>query len=475
LHDLRGAHTYLEQAILVTRDPVAEAELHERAVVVAGEAALFARALEHAEAAVDIYEQRGDRLGVIRARARQATVHHMEHHEQIAITVLRDLIAEAADLGPTPEIAQAKTELARALMLSGSTAEATSLCDEVLADQAVATDDVLLEAIITKGTALTNEGRVIEAEALLRGAIPIADANRNLPAALRSRNNLRVLLQWSNLRDALALGRELRDLALKYGQRGWILHGVASANDVTFRLGDWDATEVDVIADFGDPGDFYATWLQLQARRIEVYRGDPEVLVRLIDEALQTPAVSNSSQAVAWNLAAKADALVAAGRFEDAFATAHEGWQRSGENELGLIAGVFAAAGAGHPEWIGQARAAQRDFSRVASGQAFLAMCDSLVAALGGDWESARESFLRAESLLEEVGEGTLLARLRLAVGHLASGRFPEADAGLAAARAWFAERGADAYATRYLAAAARPVARPRAAPEPAAAVRSGE
>lgn len=91
-------------------------------------------------------------------------------------------------------------------------------------------------------------------------------------------------------------------------------------------------------------------------------------------------------------------------------------------------------------------------------------VCDALVGALGGNWETARTSLLRAEKLLDEVGEGTLLARFRLAVGHLAAGRFPEADAGLAKARAWFAERGAAAYAEAYEANAVRPLAPVRAA-----------
>jgi len=136
--------------------------------------------------AAALFVEGGDRRGMIEARARQASVHHMEHHDQLAITALRTLLADAADLGPTPEIAHAQTELARALMLAGSI-ESVAWCDRVLEHPEVAAPDVLLEALVNKGTALTTAGRVLESEALLRGVIAIADARTNLDAGLRAR------------------------------------------------------------------------------------------------------------------------------------------------------------------------------------------------------------------------------------------------------------------------------------------------
>ncbi len=469
LHDLVGALASLEQALLVTPDPVERASLHERALVVGGDAAEFGRALDHGEQAVSLYQERGDRLGVVRTRARQATVHHMEHHDQLAITMLRELIADAADLGPTPEIALAQTELARALMLSGSSVEAVAWCDRVLAHPDVAAPDVLLEALITKGTALQNDGRVVEAEALLRGAIAIADAGTNLAAGLRARNNLRVLVQWTDLRQALALSHEVRDIALKFGVRSWVLHGIASSMDVTYRLGDWEPFDEATKAEIANGGEFYDGWFELESHRRQTYLGDPRAEEREFDLALTRPVIANSAQATTWNLAAKADALIAQGRFDEAFDEAERGRAASAENELGLLAGLFAAAGAGDPERIGKIRELIVAFGgeRVPAGRGYIAAADSLVAALGGRWTEARSHLLAARQLLEEVGEGLALGRFHLAIGHLAENRFAEADESLARATAWFAELGAAGYVDAYRAAAARPVAGIRAAPEP--------
>ena len=487
LHDLVGALAWLEQALLVTPDSAEQASLHERALVVGGDAAQFVRALDHGDKAVALYQELGDRLGMVRARARQAAVHHMEHHDQLAIATLKSLLEEAADLGPTSEIAHAQTELARALMLSGASEEAVAWCDRILAHPEVATPEVLLEAVITKGTSLTNEGRLVEAEALLRGGIAIADATSSLAAGLRARNNLRVLMQWMNLREALALGSEVRDLALKFGIRAWVLHGIASSLDVKFRLGAWEPLDDETKAEIADAGEFYDAWFELQDRWREVFTGDPGAAEKAFDVALARPVIANSAQATTWNHAAKADALTAQGRYVEAFETAELGNAASAENELGLVAGLFAAAGAGDPSRIGAIREQLIAFGgqRVPAGRGYIAAADSLIAALDGRWSDARASALAAEALLEQVGEGLALARFRLAIGHLAEGRFPEAEKDAGDAEAWFGALGASAYAEAWRQKAARAGAKePGArkpgpdgdlAPErPSTAVRSG-
>jgi tetratricopeptide (TPR) repeat protein len=482
LHDLLGALASLEQALLVTPDPVERSSLHERALVVGGDAAQFEKALDHAEQAVQLYEQLGDRLGIVRTRARQASVHHMEHHDQLAIATLQGLLADAADLGPTPEIAHAQTELARALMLSGSSRDAVAWCDRVLDHPEVAAPDVQLEALITKGTALTNEGRVVEAEALLRGSIAIADTASNLPAGLRARNNLRVLTQWTNLREALALAYEVRDIALRFGVRAWVLHGISSSQDVTFRLGEWVPFDEETRALMVDAGEFYSAWFELEEHRRAVYRDDPREAERHFDLSLLKPVIANSAQAITWNMAAKADALIAQGKFEEAFAAANQARATSSEDELALLAGLFAAVGAGDSGRVAQVRAdmVARGGERVPAGRGYLAIADSLSAALEGRWADSRTAMLAAEPILEGVGEGLVLARFRLALGHLAAGQFEEATAAAEKAEVWFNELGAAAYVATYLRAAARAVGpntggeplAPEA--EPSTAVRSG-
>jgi class 3 adenylate cyclase len=455
LHDLVGAVTYLEEALSVTTEPAEQAALHERAISVAGDAARFQRAYDHARDARALFGQLGDRLAVLRAYALEAGVQLAEHRDQTTVTMLTAALAETADLPPSPEAAQAQVELARALMLAGSD-DAVPWCDRVLEQPSVAAPGVLLEAIITKGTALQRVARVVEAEALLRGAIVIADAQSNLAAALRARNNLRVMLQDVNLRDAVALIREVYEMARKYGQRTWVLHSVSASLDVAFRLGTWDAFLDDARAEVSEDDGYYFGWLRAEEARRMTYRGKAQVAERIVDEVLATKVIIESAQATTWSLAAKADAQVAQGRFDEAFAVARSAWSRSAEVDTGFHAALFAAAAAGD---ISRVQATLDVWHDLGTGQlplhrAFEAMAASLHALLEMRWDDSRAAYVTAEQLAEGVAAETLLARFRLAFAHLAGARFGEGIRAAEQADAFFGERGAQAYVDAYRTAA---------------------
>jgi hypothetical protein len=119
-------------------------------------------------------------------------------------------------------------------------------------------------------------------------------------------------------------------------------------------------------------------------------------------------------------------------------------------------------------------------FDRVPAGRGYVAMADSLIAALEGRWDDARAARHAAVQTLEAVGDGLVLARFGLALGHLAGDHLPEAARGASEAEHWFSERGAARHVETYRAAAARgrvpadaPVETTSAASAPAVAVRA--
>ena len=61
----------------------------------------------------------------------------------------------------------------------------------------------------------------------------------------------------------------------------------------------------------------------------------------------------------------------------------------------------------------------------------------------------------------EQVGEQLTIARLRLALAHLAGDRIPEVAAKVPEAEAFFAERGAASWVATYRASARRPARQP--------------
>jgi hypothetical protein len=188
-----------------------------------------------------------------------------------------------------------------------------------------------------------------------------------------------------------------------------------------------------------------------------VYRGDPRLAEAAIDETLASGIGTGSGQALTWNLAAKADAQIAQGRFAEAIETAAPGRISSAENELPQMSTLFAAAAKGDAALVAAIAEELRGqgFDQLPSGRGYIAAAEALGAALEGRWDDARSSQRDAETFLDEVGEGLVRARLGLALGHLAGTRYPDARRAGEEAERWFAERGAGKYVTGYRAAAA--------------------
>jgi class 3 adenylate cyclase len=458
LHDLLGALTYIDQALPITPEAADQAALHERAVPLASESARFNAARDHARAAAETYASLGDRLGVVRARARESFALLAEHQDHAAITLLRDALADTADLGPSADIAHAQAELGRALMLAGEV-ESIEWCDRVLEQSTVATPEIVLEAVITKGTALQNVGRDLEGETILRGAALVADSMGALFSAIRARNNLRVQLQWSDLRASLELTRELLEMSRKFGQRTWVLHGAAALVDISFRLGDWDSYLDEAKAEHVEASGYYRSWFAAEEAMRETYRGDPVAAEATLKRLLESEGSATSEQAITWHMAAMAEAQLAQGRAEEAFETAAESWSHSAEADRAYVAGVFAAGAAADSTKVEAVRAAWR---AAGAGQlplqvALERIADALTSAIEGRWNDARAAYSAALDALEQVGEQLTIARLRVALAHLAGDRIPEVAAKVPEAEAFFAERGASSWVATYRASARLP------------------
>ncbi len=170
------------------------------------------------------------------------------------------------------------------------------------------------------------------------------------------------------------------------------------------------------------------------------------------DEVLASPTIVESAQATSWNLAGKADALTGQARFDEAFAVAETSWDKSAEVETGFQAALFAAVAGGNTDRLAKVVKRWHDLNtgHLPLHRAFGSMSASLLALLERRWDAGRTAYVEAEQLIEGVGAATLLARFRLAFGHLGRGRFPEAARASEAADAFFSGRDAMAYVERY-------------------------
>jgi hypothetical protein len=267
-----------------------------------------------------------------------------------------------------------------------------------------------------------------------------------------------VLLEYVRLADAVILNREVLELARKFGDRSWVLQGIGGGRDLALRTGDWDDYLDDVAAEAEAAGDYHDSWFRMEQAWRQAYRGEADAAHAVIEENLASGRIANSGQAITWHLAALADTEIAQGRFADAIETAARGFATAAENDLVILSTVFAAAALGDASRVRTAIKAlgEHGFDQLPAGRGFIAVADSLAAAVEERWDEARDLQREAEALLTEVGHALVNARFGLALGHLAVGRFPEADRAAAEAERWFSDRGAAEYVAAYRANALR-------------------
>jgi len=458
LHAPHGALEYLERALEVTEDPLEQAALHERASAAAGTAARIGIADSHARSAAELYAARGDRLGVLRSRIAQAWAKLGEHGDQAAIAILREALAEAADLPTGPEIVQAQSELARALMIQGSP-EALVWSDRVLENPNATTHDVVVSTLITKGSILMYLRRMIEAEAVLRGATVLADRLGDPMSMLRARNNIAAIVESHRMPAVLDLSRELLEIAERYGERTWVQQAIGLGLMAGFRAGRWHEWQQEAEAELPDAAGFYGRWFRAEAALRLAYRGDGEEANRMMAEIMAEPSLQESAQAMAGMAGFEADILLTQGRWLEAFESSRRAWPNTDAVRSATEIGQLAAAAAGDASRLAEAIEAHAtgvsDDLPLSRGSREVGV--TLSALLSERWDEARAAYLRARRLLEETEAAQLLAQLNLAVGTIAAGRFSEATDAARDAEEYFRQRGADGYVATYRAKAFAP------------------
>jgi hypothetical protein len=453
LHSHKQALAYLEQALAVTADREELVALHERAAFAANLHGLFDVAMGHAQAVETISRDAGDRLGVLRGVTSQATVHMGQHNEKPAIALLRPALEAVADFEPNADIVHAQAELGRALMVGSHSKEAVEWCDRVLAAPTIATEEELIEALTTKGTALAASGSVVEGQVLLAGAREMADQRGYVFTALRSRNNF--LSFVDDLEVSQKIINEGYELSERYGQRTWQYQFGHVSLTNTFDLGDWDAG-ISRAEAMEAPG-FYAAWLVLEKGVRAAFRGDIDAARDALEQS-RLMAGSDSSQALGSISAVAATIDLAAGDFKPVAAHARKGWTNFDAVDAAVLPAAIAAVALNDAAAAVEARDAfvnARRSSRIADAQK--AALEAVVALTESRWSDARARYLQASRALEAVHSMFWLAMLNLAVGTRAAGQFPEAEQALMAEEGFFEGVGAGSFPQRYRAAALPP------------------
>jgi class 3 adenylate cyclase/tetratricopeptide (TPR) repeat protein len=286
LHSHDQAFAYLEQALMVTSDESDRAAILERA---AGSAAAIGRgqvAEDYLSRAMARYQEVGDPEAVARAATALASLLTTSGHSVRAIALLES--ARLPDRETNPAFVALNAELARAFMIHFDSALAVEYADRALkAASRPELMPVIVEALITKGCALAQTGQHFrEAQAVLAGAMWLAQREGLVLSEIRARINLGVFLSIDDPRLALDLTRTALELARRLGHRSLASRLGSDAAWYAFRTGDWDwgLTVLDELeASFENATLAFEVLLNMAIYRAN--RGDRAAAERLLDNA----------------------------------------------------------------------------------------------------------------------------------------------------------------------------------------------
>ena len=211
----------LRAALVVTPEPRDHAALLQRMAWIEGLSARFEAAEPDMLAAVAAWRTLGDRAAALDATADLGQLQLSRSHIAEAVTTLEAAVGEVDALRDDPSaqasVAKFAETVARGRFRSGNYVEAVTWADRALAlAEPLGLDEVIVMALVTKGTSLEYSAHHREGVALLNGAYLDATAHGLYFAALRAGVNLaaltidddpRISIQWT--RDGMALARRL--------------------------------------------------------------------------------------------------------------------------------------------------------------------------------------------------------------------------------------------------------------------------
>jgi hypothetical protein len=414
LGSYRRALAYLESGLLVVTDPADELDLRSLALDAAARAGLLDVGIDHGERAVAIATTLGrdtERRLIVARLANALT----EGQQQRARELLNATISEPGFTADAPGYIEVATMLAKAEMRSVNLERAIELADATLPLASRGADvRVVLDLLITRGVAISNFGRELEAEVILTGALDVARRLGDPDLTNRAAVNLGFVLATDDVARAFEISRGAIEEAKSSGVMRSIRYILGNAVDSAIEVGEWDwamdaMAELDAL--FTEPAE--RLWFGAYSGVIRAYRGeDVEAdASRLYADSRRF----DDPQYLTMGAYALAVSALMRGRLDEV--------RRLSEEAIGTLAGVDAAIfGARASIWSGDAATAGRlrdAFGRESAGArsiALVAAMDSGIAMLEGRRADARSHYFDAQHRFRELGTQLWLAMTDLDV-----------------------------------------------------------
>jgi class 3 adenylate cyclase len=433
------ASRFLEQALEVTADPNEQRDLHAAAAEAGLAGGLIAEPIAHAQHALEMARESGDRLVLLSAMRIYSRTTWLEGRAVDSLALIEPAHAENRDLAASEEYVRLAGELARTYLLLGRQEDALRTVDETLptAERLELRREVL-ELIITRGAALVGLDRLQEAIVILQGSVATA-AHLGIPAAeVRARVNLSFAASADDPALAYRVARDGWELVRRLGTRGWF-YMLGNAAEGAIRAGDWEWA----LSELEEAVASLDTDLTAKLRRAQI-RGmqgaDVEADIQAVADRV---AGATEIQWPATIDEVRAQVALSNGRARDALELARRSYERQvAPDASALQTAIRAAAWIGDVSALRDAHAVQQEqpglVAQAAAGEAVAAM-----AALEGRGADATGGFTEARRRWREFGLAFDDAMCALTFVKTARAVTPEVRAAAEDARTFFERVGA--------------------------------
>ncbi|MGI9648669.1 MAG: AAA family ATPase [Acidimicrobiia bacterium] len=223
LHSHVQAMDLLDEAIELAESEEAVAELRLKAAQSADLQGEVDRGLEYIEAAFEYFVDTADLPATQRAATAKSQILNSNYRSPEALEAIEG-VYEALEVVNDPVTVGVAAEAARSFSLSNNMDRSIEAVDRLLPAAAdFKLVEVMLEALVTKATALAFAGRFVESGALFRGVVEEAERRGQIRPAGRALNNLSATLFYENPVEALEVAEMLRELTKRIGDFGWMI------------------------------------------------------------------------------------------------------------------------------------------------------------------------------------------------------------------------------------------------------------
>ncbi len=369
----------------------------ERATAAAEHLARYQECEEYARRCVEAARELNDRTAEARAMSLLGTAYNVSGRTKRAVEILTPYLADYPDPQGDEGLTRAYMALARGQLLSGEGDAAGTARLAMRAADLLDLDEVAAQAMITRGTALTNQGRPREAMALLHEALKIAEEHGFVGTKLRALANIgfgspdpqeSVAATNAGYQESRRLGDKSH---LQFFAGNW-------AGTKTFT-GDFEATAT--ITDDPVFADAPAGWWAQHYAELSMSssnRGETELATEQLARAREFAAGSDEAQLLQILQRASITLAWAEGRFRDGLDEALE-LSRNFPYAHGIVIyfGRTCALSSGDPQLVGDYRQRLAELPADTWVRAFRSELDTLDRLEQGDVDALRDEVRRWE------------------------------------------------------------------------------